>query len=196
MGGDMPEASGLGHPRGIWIALSTFVPTFLTVVFGIPYPAGLPMTTRSHLESQGCAPPVVSSQAPESTSRRVPSQEIAAPERTRRVAGLADAGARLASTPTREALGNAAVPATASARPTRSHEPKAAEPLPFGAAITTDDTWARGPAFLRKESAAHFAARMERVGFPTQVRRDDRRGVRWVVWIGNPNADSFRVADH
>ena len=26
----------------------------------------------------------------------------------------------------------------------------------------------------------------QRVGFPTHVTRDDRRGVRWVVWAGNP----------
>jgi hypothetical protein len=181
MGDDMLEVS-LGHPRGIWIALSTFVPTFLTVVFGIPYLAGLPMTTRSLVESQGCAPPVVSSQAP--------------PESTRPVGGLAVAEARLVSTPTTEALGNTAVPATASPRTTPSHEPKTAESLPSAAAIMSDGAWARGPAFLQKEFAAHFAARMERVGFPTHVTRDDRRGIRWVVWIGNPNADSLRVADH
>ncbi len=164
----MPEAS-LGHSRGMWIALSTFVPTFLTVAFGIPYLAGLPMTTRSLVGSLGCAPPVVSSPAPG-----------AAPGRTIRVGGLADARTQLVSTPTREALGNAAVPATASLRTTPSHEPKTAELLPSATAIMRDGAWARGPAFLQKESAAHFAARMERVGFPTHLTRDDRRGVRWV----------------
>ena len=179
----MPEVSR-GHSRGIWIALSTFVPTFLAVVLGIPYLAGLPMSTRSLVESQGCAPPVMSSQAP-----------IASPESTKRVGGPAVAEARLASTPTTE-VGNTAVPATASPRTTSSHEPKTAEPLPSPAAAMRDGAWARGPAFLRRDSAAHFAARMERVGFPTHVRRDDRRGVRWVVWIGNPNADFLGMADH
>ena len=178
----MPEAS-LGHPRGIWIALSTFVPTFLTVVLGIPYLAGLPMTTRSPVGSLDCAPPAVSSPAPG-----------AAPGRTIRVGGLADAGAQLASTPAREAMGHAAISATDSLRTTPSHEPKAAEPLPSAAAIMRDGVWARGPAFLQEESAAHFAARMQRVGFPTHVTRDDRRGVRWVVWIGNPHTDSLGLA--
>ena len=176
----MPEAS-LGHPRGIWIALSTFVPTFLTVVLGIPYLAGLPMTTRSLVGSLNCAPPVVSSPAPG-----------AAPWRTIRVEGLADAGAQFVSTP-REALGNAAVPATASL-PDDSSRAEHAEPLPSAAAIMRDGVWARGPAFLQQESAAHFAARMQRVGFPTLVTRDDRRGGRWVVWIGNPHTDSLGLA--
>ena len=161
-GGHMPEAS-LSRPRGIWIALSTFVPTFLTVVFDIPHLAGLPMTTRSFVGGLGCPPPVLSSPAP------------GAPGRTIRVGGLADAGARLVSTP-REALGNGAVPATASLRTTPPHEPKTAEPLPSAAAIMRDGAWARGPDFLQKESAAHFAARMERVGFPTHATRDARRG--------------------
>lgn len=183
------------HLRGIWIALATFVPTFLAVIFGLPYLAGLPMTTRSNVEGQGCASPVVSSQVSESTSQKEPSKEMGSPEHTMRVGGLADAGTRLASITTTEALGNAAAPATPSAR-TRSHEPKAAEPLPDVAAIMRDGSWARGPAFLRKESAAHFAARMERVGFPTHVTRDDRRGIRWVVWIGNPHSESFRAGDY
>lgn len=178
----MPEAS-LGHPRGIWIALSTFVPTFLTVVLGIPYLTGLPMTTRSPVGSLDCTPLAVSSPAPG-----------AAPGRTIRVGGLADAGAQLASTPATEAMGNVAISATDSLRTTPSHEPKATEPLPSAAAIMRDGVWARGPAFLQEESAAHFAARMQRVGFPTHVTRDDRRGVRWVVWIGNPHTDSLGLA--
>lgn len=55
-----------------------------------------------------------------------------------------------------------------------------------GLTVTRDDAWARGPAFAKQDSAEHFAARMERVGFPAYVRREDRRGTRWVVWIGNP----------
>ena len=176
----MPEAS-LGHPRGIWIALSTFVPTFLMVVLGIPYLAGLPMPARSLVGSRDCAPPVVSSPAPG-----------AAPRRTIRVEGLAAAGAQWVSTP-REALGNGAGPATASL-PDDSSRAEHADPLPSAAAIMRDGVWARGPAFLQRESAAHFAARMQRVGFPTHVTRDNRRGVRWVVWIGNPHTDTLGVA--
>ena len=63
---------------------------------------------------------------------------------------------------------------------------KPAEPRRFGPTVTKDDTWARGPAFATEHSAEHFAARMKRVGFPAHVRREDRRGTRWVVWIGNP----------
>jgi hypothetical protein len=64
---------------------------------------------------------------------------------------------------------------------------KAAEAQQSAPTDTTDDTWARGPAFASQDSAEHFAARMQRVGFPAYVRREDRRGTRWVVWIGNPD---------
>jgi uncharacterized membrane protein len=130
-----------GPTHGIWIAVTTFVPTFLALVFGLPYLAGRPMAT-----------------------------------------------------PTRDSLRTPAVPATPPAIPrpaarptTRPIELKTAEPQRSAPTVTQDDTWARGPAFASRDSAEHFAARMQRVGFPAHVRREDRRGTRWVVWIGNPD---------
>jgi len=134
--------------------VATFVPTFLAIVFGIPYLAGLPMASRS----PDSTPPTMSSRGPES--------------------GFG--GAPASATPS-------TIPRPA-ARPTPPPiEFKAAEPQRSAPTVTTDDTWARGPAFASQDSAEHFAARMQRVGFPTYVRREDRRGTRWVVWIGNPN---------
>lgn len=146
----------LGAPRrdpshGIWVAVTTFVPTFLAIVFGIPYLAGLPMASRSPVDLQGSRPPTMSSRGP------------VAP-----------------ATPS-------AIPGPAT-RPTPPPiEFKGAEPQRSAPTVTMDETWARGPAFASQDSAEHFAARMQRVGFPTYVRREDRRGTRWVVWIGNPD---------
>jgi hypothetical protein len=60
-----PEAvTSRGSLHGIWIALATFVPTFLAIVFGIPYLAGLPMASRFPAGLHGSLAPVVSSLAP------------------------------------------------------------------------------------------------------------------------------------
>ncbi len=183
-----------GPSHGIWVAVTTFVPTFLAIVFGIPYLAGLPMASRSPEGLQRSTPPTMSSRGPESGSGGAPPNEMSRETRAIRPVGLTDAPARLASTPTRQSLGNALVPATPSAiprpaaRPTpRPIELKATKPQPSAPTVTKDDTWARGPAFASQDSAEHFAARMERLGFPAYVRREDRRGTRWVVWIGNPD---------
>ena len=199
-GGDMPALSrprlGAARPgptQGIWIAVTTFVPTFLAIVFGIPYLAGLPVASRSSADLHGGTPATMASRGPERGFGGVPPNEMpgkmgaigrwALP--TRRRGGL--------QPPIELSLGNAPAPATPSAIPGAARstptpiELKAAEPHRSALPVTKDDTWARGPAFLNQDAAAHFAARMQRVGFPTYVRREDRRGTRWVVWIGNPD---------
>lgn len=185
-------AARLGACHGIWVAATTFVPTFLAVVWGISYLTSLPMASRP-VDLQGSAPPTMSSREPESGFGGVPSNEMA-PERRAvwPVVGVADAPVRLVSTPTRESLGNTAVSATPAPIPRPAARPvppsielKPAEPQRSGPTVTRDDTWARGPAFASQDAAEHFAARMKRVGFPADVRREDRRGTRWVVWIGN-----------
>jgi hypothetical protein len=187
-------AARRGPSHGIWVAVTTFVPTFLTIVFGIPYLAGLPMASRSPVDLQDRTPPTMSSRGPESGFGGAPPNEMPREMRAMRPVGPADAPARWASTPTRLSLGNALAPATPSAIPRPATRPtpppiefKAAEPQRSAPTVTTDDTWARGPAFASQDSAEHFAARMQRVGFPAYVRREDRRGTRWVVWIGNPD---------
>jgi hypothetical protein len=191
------RVSGLTRPgpaQGIWIAVTTFVPTFLVTVFGIPYLAGLPVASRSPADLHGGTPATMASRGPDRGFGGVPPNEMPREMGAMRPVGLADAPAWWASTPIELSLGNAPVPATPSAiprpaaRPTPSPiEPKAAEPHRSAPPVTKDDTWARGPAFLNQDAAARFAARMQRVGFPTYVRREDRRGTRWVVWIGNPD---------
>jgi hypothetical protein len=179
----------LGAVR-LGLAVTTFVPTFLAIVFGIPYLAGLHMASRSPVDLQG----TMSSRGPESGFGGAPPHEMPREMRAMRPVGLADAPARLASTPTRLSLGNAPAPATLAAIPRPAARPtpppielKAAEPQRSAPTVTKDDTWARGPDFASQNSAEDFAARMKRVGFPAYVRREDRRGTRWVVWIGNPD---------
>jgi len=128
-------AAGLGPSQGIWVAVTTFVPTFLTIFFGIPYLVRLPEASREM--------------------------------RDMRPARLADARA---AQPT---------PAPIELEAAGSHRSARTGP--------SDDGWVRGPDFPSHGPAAHYAARMERVGFPAAVRREEGRGTRWVVWIGRPD---------
>ena len=121
-------AARRGSSHGIWIAATTFAPTFLAIVVGIPYLAGLAPAT------------------PSATPRP-------------------------------------ATPPTPPPIPFKAAAPQRPEP----AATTIDENWARGPAFASQDSAKQFAAMMKDVGYPAYVRREDRRGIRWVVWIGNPD---------
>jgi hypothetical protein len=186
-------AARLGPSYGIWAAATAFVPTFLTIVFGIPYLAGRPMASRAPVDFQRGTPSTVAARAPESSLRGAPPNGMPPEVRAMRPVGLADAPARLAATPTGESLGDAAVPVTPSAilrpvaRPTPAPiELNAVEPRRSAPPVTTPDTWAHGPAFASRDSAEHFAARMERLGFPADVRRQDKCSPRWAVWIRNP----------
>ena len=101
-----PEAvTSRGSLHGIWIALATFVPTFLAIVFGIPYLAGLPTASRFPAGLHGSLAPVVSSLAPEQGLVEAPSQEPApmmpSGRLTGRAVGQGDELARLPSTPRR-----------------------------------------------------------------------------------------------
>lgn len=181
-----------GPTHGIWIAVTTFVPTFLAIVFGIPYLAGRPTATRFPADLHDRTPATMASRGPARGLGGAPPNEMPRELGAMRPVGLADASAWLDSTPTRHSLRTSAIPATPpavprpAARPTpRPIELKTSEPQRSAPTVTQDDTWARGPAFASQDSAEHFAARMQRVGFPAYVRREDRRGTRWVVWIGN-----------
>ena len=186
------EAAGPGPSRGLRIALATFVPTFLAIVLGIPYLAGLPTASRFPAGLERSAPPALSAVAPEGDivgragAPRTPREML-----TARVAGHANEPARLPSPPTREALGNAAVPAITPAiprpasRPTRPQvERKAAEPKRSASTVTKDDSWLLAAAFADRDSAERLAASIERQGYPAKVRRHDATTTPWVVWIG------------
>jgi hypothetical protein len=183
-----------GSFHGIWIALATFVPTFLAIVFGIPYLAGLPMASRFPAGLHGSLAPVVSSLVPEQGLVEAPSQDPApmmpSGRPTRRAVGQGDELARLPSTPTRETRGLAAVaaitpaispPASQRARP--QVEAKAAEPKRSASTVTKDHVWVRGAAFSDRDSAERLAARIERQGYAAKVVREETLTPPWVVWI-------------
>jgi hypothetical protein len=101
------EVASSGPRHGIWIAAGTFVPTFLTIVLGATYLAGLPMGTRLAPVGKGDPQPVVSVVG--SPRGSVDTQRQAdAP--TMETAGGADKPSRVPSPSTREALDKAAVP--------------------------------------------------------------------------------------
>jgi hypothetical protein len=192
---DAEDVVGLGPVLGIWIVLSTFVLTFLAIFFGIPYLAGLPIRSRFPEGLQGSPLPVVSSRAPEKAFvgplLHKPAPMVPPERRPKRAEGHAEAPARLPSTPTREAVGSAAVPASTPAiprpalRPTRPQvEPTAAEPERSASAVTKDDAWVRGAAFADREAAERLAASIARQGYRAKVRREDAPTPLWVVWIG------------
>jgi len=140
--GDEPAERGPIH--GIWIAVATFVPTFLTIFFGATYLAGPPVGSRFEAGQKGGPPAIVSVRA---------SREAAAPIVS---SGVSDKPPRVFSSPARETLGNAAVPAP---------------------------TWVRGAAFPDRDSAESLAADIQHKGYPAKVRRDDIDTTAWVVWI-------------
>jgi cell division septation protein DedD len=165
------EVARWGPSHGIWIAVTTFVPTFLATFFGIAYLAGPPTGTRFPAGREGEPQPVMSALAPQRDFVAIPRQQ--------------------AQAPAREALGNAAVPPTTPAsrrpalQPTHPQvEPKAAKPKRSAATVTRDAAWVRGAAFSDRDSAERLAASIERQGYPVKVRRDDTPNTPWVVWIG------------
>jgi hypothetical protein len=186
------EAAGPGPSRGLRIALATFVPTFLAIVLGIPYLAGLPTASRFPAGLERSAPPALSAVAPEGDivgragAPRTPREML-----TARVAGHADDPARLPSTPMREAVGAATVLATTPAipRPGLRHPlpqvaAKAAEPKRSASTVTKDAAWLRAAAFADRGAAEQLAASIERQGYPARVRREAAPSAPWVVWIG------------
>jgi hypothetical protein len=193
-GDEDDEGVGLSPSRGFWIALATFVPTFVAIFLGIPYLAGLPMETRFPSGLKGSIPPVVSSLAPERRFVGAPPQEPAEmmPSETPAMlpAGHAVGPSRSPLTAARGALGNAADPATAPAVPRPASQsrpqvkPKAAEPKRSASTVTKDDSWLLAAAFADRDSAERLAASIERQGYRAKVRRNDATTTPWVVWIG------------
>jgi hypothetical protein len=174
VGEETEEGAGRGS-RGIWIALATFVPTFLVIFFGIPYLAGLPLAPRFPAGLKGSTPPIVSSLAPETGFVEAPPKEPARPPLK----------------PANEALQNPAdsVAAPAAPRPalqpTRPEaRPKTAQPKPSASTATKDASLVLAAAFADRDSAQRFAASIARQGYPVEVRRDDSSSRSWAVWIG------------
>lgn len=165
-GAELEELPRSGPIHGIWLAVATFVPTFLATLLGIAYLAGLPMGT-------GIVGDLKAGPGPGMSAPTFQRESVTT--------------ARQTEAPTREALGSAAGPATsrANSRPVpRPAHPqvklKAAEPKRSASTVTTDAAWVRGGAFPDRGSADRLAASVERRGYPAKVRREDTS---WVVWI-------------
>jgi hypothetical protein len=192
-GDEDDEGVGLSSSRGFWIALATFVPTFVAIFFGIPYLAGLPMETRFTSGLKGSILPGVSSLAPERGFVGAPPQEPAPmmPSETPAMlpVGHAAEPSRSPLTVAREALGNAAEPATPPAVPRLASQsrpqvkPKAAKPKRSASTVTKDDSWVLAAAYADRDSAERLAASIERQGYRAKVRSNDATTTPWVVWI-------------
>ena len=152
------EHARSGLLRGIWIAVATFVPTFLTVLLGTAYLADLPTGTGIGANLRAGSEPGMSAPPLQRNSVTIP---------------------RRSEAPTK-ALASAAGGATSRAVPRPVPRPAQAEAKRSASTVTKDATWVRGGAFPDRDTADRLAASVERRGYPAKVRRDDRA---WVVWI-------------
>ena len=167
--------------RGIWIALATFVPTFLAVVIGVPHV-------------------LTSALAPHTTEPRVPVASRSATTASAAPTGWsADWRLMFLATSSPSEMGERGRPTTlvndaptpqpslettdlaASAKPT-AIRPKAPQPAP-----AEDSAWAPAAAFADNQSAARLASTMRNQGYRVDVRHEDSATRPWVVWIkANP----------
>ena len=169
--------------HGIWVALATFIPTFLAIVIGLPHvlTAALgPHTTEPRapvaLRSATMAPtaPATAMVWPDLRSA---SLAMSVPSRT-------EGGSRpmtlVDDAPTPRPSLETTEPA-ASPKPTASG-PKAPKPAP-----AEDSAWAPAAAFADNQTAARFASTMGNQGYRVDVRHEDSATRPWVVWIkANP----------
>ncbi len=193
--GEPEVVASQGSLHGILIALATFVPTFLAILFGIPYLAGLPVAGRFPAGLHGNTARIVSSLAPEQGLVEAPPPEPAPlmpTEMFTRAVGQGDEPAQLPPTRTGETLAPAALAATTPAisppasPPRPQVEGKATEPRRSASTVTQDRAWVRGAAFSDRNSAERLAASIEHQGYAAKVRREDTPTTPWVVWIGKP----------
>jgi hypothetical protein len=168
------EPAGRVPAHGIWIAVATFVPAFLTIFFGIPYLAA----SRIPVSLQRSSPPVVLFRLlPERGFVGSPPQDPApmmpSKTSTQEVSGIA-----IVPSPT------LATPREAAPPPRPQGEPDVAEPKRSAPTVTRDAAWVRGAAFSDQISAERFAASVEQQGYLAKIRRDNTSSISWVVWIG------------
>lgn len=181
--------------HGIWVALATFIPTFLAVVIGVPHV-------------------LTSALAPHATEPRVPGAPLSAtmaltasatptgwPADLRPVflATSVPSGTEEMGRPT-TLVDDAPTPRpslettelAASPKPT-AIGPKAPKPAP-----AEDSAWAPAAAFADNQTAARLASTMRNQGYRVDVRHEDSATRPWVVWLkANPQnrrADEARPA--
>jgi cell division septation protein DedD len=147
--------------HGMWIALATFVPTFLAVVIGVPY------VLTSVLAPHTIEPRVPAAPRSATTASATPTG-WSADLRPMFLATSVPSGmetAKLAASPKPPAI-----------------RPKAPTPAP-----AEDSAWAPAAAFADNQSAARLASTMRNQGYRVDVRHEDAATRPWVVWIkANP----------
>jgi hypothetical protein len=173
--------AALGHlpAHGIWVALATFIPTFLVIVIGVP-----------HF--------LTSVLAPHATEPRVPvvplSATVALTASATSTGGSADLRPAVLATSIPGGTGGSGRPTTlvddtptprpsletselaASTKPTAP--PKDPKPAP-----TEDSAWAPAAAFGDNQTAARLASTMHNQGYRVDVRYERSATRPWVVWI-------------
>lgn len=167
--------------HGMWIALATFVPTFLAVVIGVPHvltSALVPHTTEPRVAvasrsatTAWAAPTGWSADwRPVFLATSSPSEMG---ERGRSTTLVDDAPT---PQPSLETTDLAASPKPTTIRP-KAPKRAAAE----------DSAWAPAAAFSDNQTAARLAGTMRNQGYRVDVRHEDSATRPWVVWIkANP----------
>jgi hypothetical protein len=166
---------------GIWIALVTFVPTFLAVVIGVPHvltsalaphttEPRVPVAPRSATTASATPTGWSADLRPVFLATSVPSGRE---ERGRPTTLVDDSPTPQPSLETTDLA--------ASAKPT-AIRPKAPKP-----AAAEDSAWTPAAAFSDKQTAARLASTMRNQGYRVDVRHEDAATRPWVVWIkANP----------
>jgi hypothetical protein len=177
--------------HGIWIALATFIPTFLAVVIGVPHfltsalaphatEPGVPGAPRSATMASS-TPTGWPADLPVFLATSVPS---GMEERRRPTTLVDEAPTRRPSLETTELAASPKLPAIG---------PKARKPAP-----AEDNAWAPAAAFADNQTAARLASTMRSQGYQVDVRHEDSATRPWVVRIkANPQsrrADEARPA--
>ena len=208
------EALGVRPPRhGVWIAVATFVPTFLATVLGVPYLLGGARVT--HTASDSGPPPAAIAPLPygsaplltRSLTRAVPG---GAGERGRDpFAAVPPLAARpLAVEPERETRTEApapraestapapSLPAAEPRTPTSRATPNARRSTELRASEQRKNVardWMPVAAFVDREAARRQGDRIEQQGYPVEIREDRSSRRPWVVWIGaHPTSGEHR----
>lgn len=165
--------------HGIWVALATFIPTFLAIVIGVPHfltSAPAPHATEPRVP---VAPPSATVALPASATSTGGSADL----RPAFLAGSVPSGTEgsgrsttlVDDTPTpRPSLETSEL--AASTKPTAP--PKDPKPAP-----TEDSAWAPAAAFGDNQTAARLASTMHDQGYRVDVRHEKSATRPWVVWI-------------
>jgi hypothetical protein len=164
--------------HGIWVALATFIPTFLAIVIGIPHvltPALVPLATEPRVP---VAP--LSATMASSTPTGWPADPGRGLLATSVPRGMEDRGL----------LPMTLVDETHTPRPSlrttelaTSPKPAAIGPKAPKPAPAEDSAWTPAAAFADNRTAAQLASTMRNQGYRVEVRHEDSAARPWVVWV-------------